>query len=281
MQSIQEKNLKKISASILGCGWLGLALAEHLVSKHFTVYGSTTTESKLRQLKQKNIQPELINLNPNLPSHISKAFLNSELLIICFPPRIRTNGEEFYLNQVKSIAEELEIFEAKKIIFTSSTSIYPSLNKEVTEHDGAINHVFYKAEKILSDKAKVLGKDINILRLSGLMGYGRIPCKYFSGKKGLENGDTPVNYIHRDDVVRIMGFLVLGNVWNETLNITAPMHPIRKEVMEKCTAKTIYEMPTYVNPKEKVPYKIIGSSKFERLVDYSFKYPNPLTFPFE
>jgi len=37
--------------SILGCGWLGLPLAQHLIERSFTVNGSTTTADKCAQLK--------------------------------------------------------------------------------------------------------------------------------------------------------------------------------------------------------------------------------------
>ncbi|MFT5883964.1 MAG: nucleoside-diphosphate-sugar epimerase [Arcticibacterium sp.] len=281
MQTIQENHPKKISVSILGCGWLGLPLAEFLIKKECKVLGSTTSIDKIEILKQKKIIPELINLNPEWPADVSNEYLYSEVLIICFPPKLRTHGEAFFLSQIKSLAQHLNQFDAKKIIFTSSTSVYPSLNKEMSESEADIAHVFFQAESLLIAKANELGKKINVLRLSGLMGYGRIPCKYFSGKKGLKNGDTPVNYIFRDDVIKIISRMIEGIVWNETLNITAPLHPTRNEVMAKCTEETIYEMPEYIQSEEKSTFKIINGAKFHQLVDYTFQYPNPLDFPFK
>lgn len=281
MQIIQEKHPKKISVSILGCGWLGLSLAESLIEKDCEVWGSTTTIDKIELFKQKKIIPEIINLNPEWPKDVSIDYLRTEVLIICFPPKLRSNGELFFMNQIRSLAKNLNQFSADKVIFTSSTSIYPSLNKEMSESEADEKHIFFQAESILRVKANELGKKINILRLSGLMGHGRIPCKYFSGKKGLKNGDTPVNYIHRDDVIQIICMILEGTIWNETLNITAPFHPSRSEVMAKCSAETIYEKPEYIKSDEVVPFKVISGAKFQRLMDYTFQYPNPLDFPFE
>ncbi len=50
--------------SVLGCGWLGLPLAEDLIDKGYKVKGSTTTESKLNGFLEKGINPYYINLTP-------------------------------------------------------------------------------------------------------------------------------------------------------------------------------------------------------------------------
>ncbi|GAB3814760.1 hypothetical protein GCM10028895_08160 [Pontibacter rugosus] len=55
---MEEKGI----VSIMGCGWLGLPLAEQLVKQGYTVKGSTTTAAKQALLEEKNIQPYLLNL---------------------------------------------------------------------------------------------------------------------------------------------------------------------------------------------------------------------------
>jgi len=46
--------------SILGCGWLGLPLAEHFRDAGYSVKGSTTSDDKIELLKGKQIAPFLI-----------------------------------------------------------------------------------------------------------------------------------------------------------------------------------------------------------------------------
>jgi len=41
--------------AVLGCGWLGFPLAISLIEKGYLVKGSTTSESKLSDLKSKGI----------------------------------------------------------------------------------------------------------------------------------------------------------------------------------------------------------------------------------
>jgi nucleoside-diphosphate-sugar epimerase len=281
MQNIQEKRTKKVSVSILGCGWLGLPLAEKLISRKYHVLGSTTSVQKLKDLEKKGIQPTLIELNPSFNIDANHEFLQSNYLIICFPPKLRNNGNEFYLSQINSLAENLNRFKASKIIFTSSTSVYQNLNKTMTEEDVDKNHVLFKAEELLAHAIHENEKKLNILRLSGLMGYDRIPCKYFAGKKGLETGENPVNYIHRDDVIGIITKLIEKDIWNETLNLTAPFHPKRKDVMLKCSKITGFEEPEFILTKSgKHEFKEIDGSKLDTVLAYDFLFPNPSEFPY-
>ena len=53
--------------SILGCGWLGLPLGEHLVREGQAVRGSTTTPARLSELAARDIEPFRIDLGEATP----------------------------------------------------------------------------------------------------------------------------------------------------------------------------------------------------------------------
>lgn len=55
--------MASLITSIIGCGWLGLPLAERLVAEGYTVKGSTTSVDKLSLLRQKGIDAYLLQLN--------------------------------------------------------------------------------------------------------------------------------------------------------------------------------------------------------------------------
>lgn len=264
--------------SILGCGWLGLPLAKVLVAAGWQVKGSTTNQEKLNVLIENKIIPYQIKLNPK-PTE-PKDFFDSECLFINVPPRLKSNPEDFHLEQITGVLENVNPSITKNIIFISSTSVYPDANKIMTEEDADSEHVLYKAESLLINYCKNKNLKYNILRCSGLMGYDRIPCKYYAGKKNLEIGETPVNYVHLDDLLAIIVILLNGNDWNEILNIAAPLHPNRKEVFEKCAEETGYEKATFIIPANKIAYKIIDTNKLSKFIDYQFIYPNPLDFKY-
>ncbi|WP_341228617.1 SDR family NAD(P)-dependent oxidoreductase [uncultured Arcticibacterium sp.] len=274
MQNIQENSLNEISISILGCGWLGLPLAKSFVLKKWNVSGSTTSKDKIKTLEEQGVKPFIIDLENGI-SHA--AFFKSKYLVICFPPRLKKNGEENFLRQITKLASILKERKNIKVIYTSSTSVYPTQNRSMSETEAEESNALFKAEKMLMES---LRERLTVLRLSGLMGYGRIPCKYFSGKKNLTNGNTPVNYIFRDDVIGVIEAVIEAELFGQTINVTAPMHPSRKEVLENCAERTEFIKPEFMKPEQPIPFKIINGEKLKNLLNYEFKYPNPLEFPY-
>ena len=260
--------------SILGCGWLGLPLGKYLVENGHSVKGSTTSESKITLLSEVRIEPFLLKFSPQIEGKDLINFLNSEVLIICIPPRAGKYGDDFHVQQIESLLEYLPSSIIKSIIYTSSTSVYPDLNREVTEQDEVIeNHALIKVENIL----KSLPQNVTILRCGGLMGGERIPAKYFAGKT-INTGKIPVNYVHQEDVIQIITMILERGYWNETFNVVSPEHPIREEIYPKNCEDFGYEKPIFEEPSEEIPFKIISPQKLIHRTGYKFIYDNPLMF---
>jgi nucleoside-diphosphate-sugar epimerase len=268
-----------MTISILGCGWLGLPLAQSLAAKGFTVKGSTTSAEKVNDLKTVGIQPYLLKLESELEGESSDDFFNTDLLFINIPPGLRVNSPDYYLSQLASLMKVVNESTIQKIIFISTTSVYSELNRDVTEADADKEHPLFKAEQFILQSFK--GSQVAILRCGGLMGYDRIPAKYFAGKKGLTTGDIRVNYVHRDDVIGIVEMIFEKDIWGETFNVVAPEHPIRQEVYEKACREYNYEMPEFVISKEPHDFKIVSPQKLLDVTGYVFKYANPLSFHYE
>ena len=262
--------------SILGCGWLGLPLGKYLVENGHSVKGSTTSESKLSLLSEIGIEPFLLNFSPQIEGKDLINFLNSEVLIICIPPRAGKYGDDFHVQQIESLLEYLPSSTIKSIIYTSSTSVYPDLNREMTEDDEVIeNHALIKVENLL----KSLPQNVTILRCGGLMGGERIPAKYFAGKT-INTGKIPVNYVHQEDVVQIITMISEQEFWNQTFNVVSPEHPIREEIYLKNCEEFGFEKPIFEESLEEIQFKIISPQKLIQQTGYGFIYDNPLIFKY-
>jgi nucleoside-diphosphate-sugar epimerase len=260
--------------SILGCGWLGLPLGKYLVDNSHSVKGSTTSERKLALLSAVGIEPFLLRFSPQIEVKNLNYFLTSEVLIICIPPRASKYGADFHVQQIESLLEYLPSSIIKSIVYTSSTSVYPDLNREVTEDDEVIeNHALIKVENLL----KNLPQNITILRCGGLMGGERIPAKYFTGKT-INTGKIPVNYVHQEDVIQIIMMILEQGFWNETFNVVSPIHPIREEIYLKNCKELGFPTPIFEEPSEEIPFKIISPQKLILQTGYEFIYANPLDF---
>ncbi|MCE6988853.1 NAD-dependent dehydratase [Dyadobacter sp. CY323] len=280
-----DSKIEKKRISILGCGWLGFPLAQRLREKHSTweIKGSTTSFGKINVFVQHGIQAYLFDLNPGFPDDKVwvDSFFDSDLLIISLPPRLTKRDEGFYMKQMEEVMSRVENSPVKEIIFISSTGIYPELNRVVVEEDVVTPEQSASREMVAAEnlvQSLRPEKLVTILRLGGLLGYNRNPGKYVAGKKDMETGSIPVNYIHPDDVIGIVLTMLEKGFQNETFNIVAPMHPTRKEIYEDSCGRFGWEVPTFAEPDQSPDFKVISNEKFNRHYDYDFKYPDPLKF---
>ncbi|MDQ3393559.1 MAG: SDR family NAD(P)-dependent oxidoreductase [Bacteroidota bacterium] len=166
----------------------------------------------------------------------------------------------------------------QQVIFISSTSVYPEGGAQFDEESGADqSHELFIAEELLKKK---LNEKLLILRCGGLMGYERVPGKYFAGKIGVRGGNNPVNYVHRDDVIRIILKAEEDNVCGETFNVVAPVHPLKKEVALKTIRQFNLSPPQFEDEKAN-HNKLVNPDKLIRKLKYKFKYPDPMKFYYE
>jgi nucleoside-diphosphate-sugar epimerase len=264
--------------SILGCGWLGLSLGALLHKNGFVVKGSTIASENDALLLQNNIQPFQLKLTDTaIIADQSQEFLNSDILIICFPPERRRDIESYHLAQFNLLISELKRSTIKKVLFVSSTSVYPDLNKEVFENETAqplkpSGKAIKRVEELLISQSNF---KTTIIRFSGLIGYDRLPDRSLAGKTIVENGDAPLNVIHRDDCIELILQVIQQQKWGALFNASTDHHPTRKEFYSLAAEKNGLKEPEFRSEKE-VNFKIINSNKIKEQLGYSFKYPNPL-----
>lgn len=283
--SEQASKVEKKSISILGCGWLGFPLAKRLLGSGITsvVKGSTTSEAKLDIFAGAGIDGYMLALNPEagLDASISEPFFDADTIIISIPPRMSQNVAGNYSAQMRMVADAIRQSQAKEVIFVSSTGVYRDLSQTASEADVLLPEDSAQPEMVAAENAIASlrpEKTVTILRLSGLLGYNRIPGKYVQGQKDMITGDIPVNYIHQDDAAGIIEAIIRQGVQNETFNITAPLHPTRREVYTDSCAQFGWEAPTFKVPEQQPAFKLISGEKFAAAYQYEFEYADPLEF---
>lgn len=270
---------KHKTVSILGCGWLGLPLARALINEGYQVKGSTTQAEKIAILQAEGILPFLVQLSPTINENHDPAFFRSDVLIVNVPPgRRRDNVESFYPAQVQAIIDQQP---SRKIIFVSSTSVYPDLNREVSEADSPSSEdeafelrssgkALLRAERLIREYSS----DTTIVRFCGLMGPDRHPGRFLAGKQLSSSGQDPVNFIHQDDCVAIVRELVQQQAWGETFNACSDGHP-SKEVFYTRATGLLGEPPPQFEEEGPRSYKQVNSEKIKQRLNYRFRYSNP------
>lgn len=269
-----------MTISILGCGWLGLPLAEQLRNDDYLVKGSTTSSDKLELLKGKNIIPFLLKLDPELNCNDCDDFWQSDLLVLNIPPgRGRKNVREHHLKQIEAVIEKVKNAPIDRLIFISSTSVYPEKPGIVSEEDIEFgNAVRPSGNALLEAEKKLLNQDkfdTTVIRFGGLYGYDRNPAKYLSGRQNMDKGNAPVNLIHQDDCIAIIQNIIEKDIRNEIFNGVSDGHPPKKMYYPAVANSLGLEPPTFKKDEDK-NYKVVSNRKLKEMLNYKFKYPNPM-----
>lgn len=265
--------MKKIS--ILGCGWLGLPLAKSLISKGFSVKGSTTTEAKLAILESANIQAYSIRLTENKVMGNIEAFLSeSEILIIDIPPKLRSDGAENFVAKIAALVPFIAQSTINHVVFISSTSVYADDNTIVTENsqpepDTESGRQLLATEKLLQANTNF---KTTVIRFGGLLGENRHPIHFLAGRKNLENPEAPINLIHQNDCIGIIEAVIAQKTEGEVFNAVAPFHPSRKDYYTQKAIALGLPLPEFEEGKASVG-KRIDSEKTTLMLHYSFVKP--------
>jgi nucleoside-diphosphate-sugar epimerase len=221
---------------LIGCGWLGLPLAEQLSSLYKVVTTSRTAE-KCQLLNSKGI--EAIEIKSDvwiLPKHVT----SSAWVIFMIPP----SGIEDYVAFTKNILHQFPV--TTKIIFTSSIGVYEPSLEVIHEQSNVIqNHPLVLVENYIQQTFA----QTYLLRLAGLINAQRNPVKYLSGKENL-NPNQVVNLVHQEDVIAAIQTIILEQPPEQTFNICYPAHPTRKEYYVQQALKLNLPLPIFTNQNE-------------------------------
>ena len=272
--------MQKERISILGCGWLGLPLGRHLVEQGFQVKGSTTRAEKLETLQAAGIRPYQIVLDETVEGDLA-GFLDSDILIVDIPPGRGDDAVSHHIAQVSMLIDALVGSPVRNVLFVSSTSVYPPLNREVTEEDAADpdaadapggQALLYVEEMLRSETAF----RTTVVRFSGLIGHDRNPARYLLRMKEVADPEQPMNLIHRDDCIGIITRIIGQGAWGEVFNASCDVHPRRREFYAVAAESQGLELPPVAESATVRPFKLVGSRKLVEALGYRFLHPDPL-----
>src|ERR671912_1940192 len=107
---------QQLTVSVLGCGWLGLPLAEALILNGCKVKGTTTSPEKLQTLRDRGIEPYLVHFEENFGSQ-AEDLLDCDVIVIAIPPGSRSpQGADNYRRMARYFTREIPKSGIRKVI---------------------------------------------------------------------------------------------------------------------------------------------------------------------
>ncbi|MGV8877419.1 MAG: SDR family NAD(P)-dependent oxidoreductase [Sphingobacteriaceae bacterium] len=260
---------KKIS--IIGCGWLGLPLGKRLLTKGWEVKGSTTQSAKLEVISKAGIVPFLVRLNES-GSSFDSSFLDTQVLFVNVPPGGKEKKPELLLSRMTFLIQQIRMSSVSQVVFISSTSVYHDKHFIFSNTD-EINtaSTLYQAENLFKAES---GFNTTIIRFGGLIGPGRYPGRFLSGKRDLPNGSSPINLVHLDDCIGIVETLLEKQIYGGTYHVSTPSHPTRAAFYKLAAIKANLPGPHFKNDLQ--IGKTIDPAAIIEALNYEFIHPDLL-----
>ena len=231
-----------MNIAIIGCGYVGSALAQALGRAGHDVLGTTTRPERADELRALDIPSAVVMLDE--VSAVASLLGDREVVYLTIAAgRKDSDYRRVYVEGVGCLLNAVNDTPVKRIIYTSSTSVYAQDDgswvdetspTEPTSHRGRL---LLEAERRLLDGAEPLGVVATVLRLTGIYGPGREPASWLARCAGQErsDGDGYLNLIHRDDIVAALTAL-LDIPYRGVLNLNDDAPRTRRDFYDRLAA---------------------------------------------
>ncbi|MGB2741111.1 MAG: SDR family NAD(P)-dependent oxidoreductase [Cognaticolwellia sp.] len=280
-----------MSVSIIGCGWLGQALAQRLLANNIHIiasYQSAQSQEKLSALDIPAAQLILPLVGDVMNCHsldsidgLDARLFKQEVLIIAIPPQLK-KGRVDYSLKIQQLVHLAELGNTKHIILLNSTAIYGDLVGPVDE-DSRLDLNANKVSSLLAaeKEAKKFSKKLHILRLAGLVGPNRHPGKFLQAKRLFENASTVVNLVHQTDVVNILEKLIgLDSTDKKQFiyNVVSNTDSDREHYYQVAAEALSLPAPQFVVEQQANTGKKIIGAKLRHELNYHYQYDDLLSW---
>ncbi|HTI71152.1 MAG TPA: SDR family oxidoreductase [Candidatus Limnocylindria bacterium] len=272
---------------IVGCGYLGLAVAKRLVAGGHQVFGLRRSPDGSSDLLQEGITPLVADIATS--STLAPLPRDFEWVVNTVSSS-KGGAEEYrqvYLTGTRNLGLWLRDQPLAKYVYTSSTSVYGQTDgSEVTESSpttpkGETSQLLVETESMLFQRAREGGFPAIVLRLSGIYGPGRghLFHQFVAGLATLSgDGSRLLNMIHRDDAATaIVATLERGQA-GEAYNVTDNFPVSQREFLEFLASSLNRPLPPAVTEpatgrKRAVTHKRVSNAKLRESLGWSPQYP--------
>ena len=249
---------------IAGCGYVGSAAARLFAEEGWEVIGWTRSGKLAKPPGESAISLSAVDIT-DLETVRRKSF-PADVVVHC-----ASSGADSYLHVYRGGAANLAAcFPNARIIFTSSTSVYPQRDGSSVTEDSPAEPAFENAQ-ILRQAEKIILEHYGVvLRVAGIYGPGRsfLLRSVMSGTSVIS--DRFVNQVHRDDVASAISFLAQSRAVDppRIFNVVDDTPASRAEILDWLSARLglpLSSSPATAEPRRGRSNKRVSNAKLRAL----------------
>jgi nucleoside-diphosphate-sugar epimerase len=200
-------------ALIVGCGYLGEALADRLDAAGWQVTGWTSSDASANRLTDKPYAVSAHDIGDAAAlADAARELAAPDVIIDCVSSG-RGGAEQYRRVYLQGAQNLLAAFPSARLIFTGSTSVYAQTDGCWVDENSPAEPTRETGHILLETEALVRAAGGIVARLSGIYGPGRTALveKFLAGDALMEgDGARWLNHIHRDDAAAALAALATG-----------------------------------------------------------------------
>ncbi|MEZ5405653.1 MAG: SDR family oxidoreductase [Verrucomicrobiia bacterium] len=263
---------------IIGCGYVGQAVAKFFLEKNWQVTGWVRTENSARILQSLGIQPHVGDVaeSESWQLFATRFPLSSFSVVLYCAASGRGEAQVYEQVYRRGMIHAMNYLSEKIfLIFTSSTSVYPQNQGEWVTEESEANPETETGNVLRVTEQQVLARQGTVLRLAGIYGPNRTRMISNIKQSLQQNQEMPnrwVNHIHRDDIVTAIDCLIqkqARGIFNGCDNEPTPLHQIIAWLANRLKTP----IPSWIQPALKPStHKRVNNTKL-RQIGWQPAYP--------
>ncbi len=274
-------------ALILGCGYVGTAIAQHWRTAGITVTATTTREERVKDLEV--IADRVIVLDATEPEKLREALEGQDTVLMCIGAKGPSDYRHAYLECAEALISAVPEFPSiQQVIYTGTYSLYGDHGGAWVTEDTPPKLTTPKSQILAETEQTILslntlgqndtpqGAIACVLRLGGICGPGREVTRILSraaGKTRPGDGSSWAHWTHLDDIVGAIAWARqkrLSGIFNVVQDIPIQQKDLFEQALGKANLPPVIWDPQLPAAKS---YNVRVSNQRLREAGYTMQYP--------
>lgn len=270
-----------MNIAIVGCGYVGKAIARYWRQElGVVVTATTTTQERVAELSA--IAQRVVVVKGNDSEGLQSVLQNQGTVLLSVGATSANGYEETYLHTAQTLVSALKLAPTvRQLIYTGSYSVYGDQDGVWVDESSPVapatanSQILAQTEQVLLS-ASSPNLNVCILRLGGIYGPGRELVRIFGRVAGTTrpgNGSDVTNWVHLDDIVGAIEFARqhrLQGIYNLVNDAYLTSFELLDQVFEQ------HDLPKVIwddSSKSVRPYNARVSNQKIKDAGYQFIYP--------